>query len=179
VRFGAFSLFLPALLEARGRDFSAAFCVEPRDWRPPINQLSPLPSPEPPPKALAFRGLRAVGPLAAPVEQLERLDALSRSAPRQGGGFLLSEPALAELGWTDQEVRTVLRALGFTTTTRPKAGEPTAWRRRHRAADVKAEPVPPTGSPFAALAALKDKPAPKRRNRRPRRRRATQAKDAS
>src|SRR6185312_1407351 len=47
VRFGAFSLFLPGLLEARARDFSAAFCGEPCEWRPPVNQISPLPDPAP------------------------------------------------------------------------------------------------------------------------------------
>ncbi len=171
VRFGAFSLFLPALLEARARDFTAAFVSgEHRDWRPPINLISPLPQPQPSPKALAFRGLSAVGGLAVPVEQLERLDALARAAPRQGGGFLLSEQATQELGWTDEEARTVLRALGFVPTAKPRPGEPTAWRRRRQPAEPEAESPPSAASPFAALAALKDKAPPKRRDRRPRRR---------
>jgi ATP-dependent RNA helicase SUPV3L1/SUV3 len=170
VRFGAFSLFLPGLLEARARDFSAAFCNEPRDWRPPLNLVSPLPAPAPPPKALAFRGLMAVGGLAVPVEQLERLDALLRAAPRQGQGALLSDQAIEELGWTEREAAAVLRGLDFTPTAKPKAGEPVAWRRRRAMAPPKAEGQPPPASPFAALAALKDKPPPNRR-RRPRRRR--------
>ena len=170
MRFGAFSLFLPGLLDARARDFSSAFC-EPRGWRPPINQVSPLPEPVPAAKALAFRGLMAVGALAVPVEQLERLDALMRAAPRKGQGALLSDQAIEELGWTDQEAAAVLRGLGFTPTARPKAGEPTAWRRRRAPAAPREDtrrPLP--ASPFAALAALKDKPPPSRR-RRPRRRR--------
>ena len=170
VRFGAFSLYLPSLLSASARDFSAAFCGEPRTWRPPLNLISPLPSPAPPPKALAFRGLRAVGALAVPVEQLEQLDALSRAAPRQAGGFLLSDQAIAALGWSASEAQAVLRALGFTTVSRPKEGEPGVWRRRRQTAAPKPPAAPAKGSPFAALAALKTKPPPARRNRRPRRR---------
>jgi ATP-dependent RNA helicase SUPV3L1/SUV3 len=174
VRFGAFALFLPGLLEARARDFSSAFCSEPRDWRPPINQASPLPAPAPAPKSLAFRGLMAVGALAVPVEQLERLDALLRAAPRQGQGALLSDQAIEELGWTAQEAAAVLRGLGFTPATKIMDGEPVAWRRRRTSAELKAEATPSRASPFAALAALKDKP-PQARRRRPRRRRAAKA----
>jgi ATP-dependent RNA helicase SUPV3L1/SUV3 len=170
VRFGAFSLFLPGLLEAKARDFTSAFCSEPRDWRPPLNQVSPLPAPAPSPKALAFRGLMAVGALAVPVEQLERLDVLLRAAPRQGQGALLSDQAIEELGWTAAEAAAVLRGLGFAPTARPKPGQPTAWRRRRPAAAPKAGAEAPRASPFAALAALKDRPPPARR-RRPRRRR--------
>jgi ATP-dependent RNA helicase SUPV3L1/SUV3 len=171
VRFGAFSLFLPSLLEARARDFSSAFCSDPRDWRPPINLVSPLPAQAPPPKAMAFRGLMAVGALAVPVEQLERLDALLRAAPRQGQGALLSDQAVEELGWTPREAAAVLRGLGFTPTAKPREGEPIAWRRRRTPDAPKADHQPSRASPFAALAALKDKPPPARR-RRPRRRRA-------
>jgi ATP-dependent RNA helicase SUPV3L1/SUV3 len=189
VRFGAFSLFLPALLQARARDFSAAFCGEPgHAWRPPINQTSPLPSPPPSLKALAGRGLRAVGGYAVPVEALERLDALLRAAPRQGGGALFADAALQELGWTAEDAAAILRALGFTPTARPKPGEPgepVAWRRRRTAA-VRDEPSAASGppvqaaSPFAALAALKDKPPPaRRRRRRPGRRPAAEAAKAA
>jgi ATP-dependent RNA helicase SUPV3L1/SUV3 len=170
VRFGAFSLFLPGLLEARARDFTAGFSSEPRDWRPPVNLVSPLPAPAPPSKALAFRGLMAVGDLAVPIEQLERLDALMRAAPRQGQGALLSDQAIEELGWTAKEAAAVLRGLGFTPSAKPKAGEPMAWRRRRQDAVSKAEDAPARASPFAALAALKDKPPPARRRRRSRRR---------
>ncbi|MGZ3276718.1 MAG: helicase-related protein [Caulobacteraceae bacterium] len=169
VRFGAFSLFLPGLLEARARDFTAAFSSEPRDWRPPINLVSPLPVPPPSPKALAFRGLMAVGALAVPVEQLERLDTLLRAAPRQGPGALLSDQAIEELGWTAEEAAAVLRGLGFTPTAKAKPGEPVAWRRRRAAGEPKADVRPARASPFAALAALKAQPAPNPRGRARRR----------
>jgi ATP-dependent RNA helicase SUPV3L1/SUV3 len=172
VRFGAFSLYLPAMLKAQARDFTAAFTAGPgRAWRPPLNQVSALPHPAPSPKALAARGLRAVGGLAVPVEALERLDGLLRAAPRQAGGALIADPALAELGWSAGEASAVLRALGFAPMTKPKPGEPVAWRRRDGAKPPPSAPVKAAGpSPFAALAVLKDRPAPARRARRPRRR---------
>jgi ATP-dependent RNA helicase SUPV3L1/SUV3 len=166
VRFGAFSLYLPALLKAEARDFTAAFAGE-SIWRPPIGAISPLPSPAPSPRALASRGLRALGGLAVPVEALERLDSLLRAAPRQGPGALMTEEALRDLGWSAGEASAVLRALGFTPTQKPKTGEPVAWRRRRQPSDAKV-PAPAAPSPFSALAALQDQPPPPRR-RRPRR----------
>jgi ATP-dependent RNA helicase SUPV3L1/SUV3 len=173
VRFGAFSLFLPALLRTEARDVSAVFAGEPgRAWRPPTDRISPLPHPPPSPKALAACGLRAVGSLAVPIEALEVLDGLIRAAPREGGGMMISDQAWADLGWTLGEAGVVMRALGFTPISKPKPGESIAWRRRRPAA-TKPAPVAPitVSSPFAALAALKDRPAPARRTRRPRRRR--------
>ena len=175
VRFGAFSLFLPAMLTAEARDFSAAFSGE-RGWRPPINLVSPLPEPSPAPKALAFRGLRAVGRLAVPVEALERLDALMRAAPRQAGGSPVSDQALQELGLSAADAGAVLRALGFTPTARPKPGEPVNWRRRQVREDGPGDITQRPASPFAALAALKEPPrTAARRSRRPRRRRTKPA----
>ena len=49
-------------------------------WRPDPKTFNPLPRPAPRPQALALRGLRAVGQLAAPIAELERLDALARAA---------------------------------------------------------------------------------------------------
>ena len=162
VRIGAFSLYLPGLLAPRARSFSAAFAVS-RDWRPPHDRLSPLPSPAPSARAMAAYGLRAVGRWAAPVEALERLDALLRAAPRQGGGSVLSQQAIEELGWTDAQAREVMRALGYAPVRRTEAGQAVPWRLK-RAHDL-AEPDrrPPEHSPFAALAALKPRPPRRRR----------------
>ena len=112
--------------------------------------------------------------LAVPVEQLEQLDELLRGGPIQNGGVLLSDAARETLGWSAHDSQVILRALGFAPVNRPQAGEPIAWRRR---ADRKAEaaiPPPRPHSPFAALAALKDKPVPARRPRR-RRKKASSA----
>jgi ATP-dependent RNA helicase SUPV3L1/SUV3 len=167
VRLGAFSLFLPALLKPDARSLAQAFAArELGDWRPGEG-VTRLPQPLPSPRALAASGQRAVRHLAVPVEQLERLDALLRDGPKQGGGTVLSDQALHELGWSPDDAREVLRGLGFAPVRKPKDGEPLAWRRRAERAEPP-RPAPPPHSPFAALAALQAPPAPARR--RPRRR---------
>jgi ATP-dependent RNA helicase SUPV3L1/SUV3 len=164
VRIGAFSLFLPGLLRPEARALAQAIVGRETDWRPPAGAVSRLPEGVTP-RVLAAHGLRAVRGLAVPVEQLERLDELLRSGVRQGGGVLLSDQAREELGWSEADAQAILRGLGYAPANRPKAGEPVAWRRRQ-------EKPPPTAatprahSPFAALAALKTAPAPKRRRRR-------------
>ncbi|UTP40580.1 phosphonate-binding protein [Phenylobacterium sp. LH3H17] len=168
VKLGAFSLYLPALLNAPARAFAQALARS--DWRPPADKVSALPDPPPPPPTLAAFGLRAVGGHAVPVEALEQLDALLRAAPRQGQGALLTDEAHAALGWSAAETAAILRGLNFTPAAKVQPGEPIAWRRRGDKPAARTEA--PTGSPFAALAALKDQPVPARR---PRRRRKTKA----
>ncbi|MFC3068937.1 helicase-related protein [Phenylobacterium soli] len=174
VRIGAFALFLPALLKPSARAIAQAFAVrEAPDWRPSIDRPSPAPQALPA-RALAAYGLMRVGGLAAPVAQLERLDELLRAAPKQNGGVVLSDQAREELGWSEADARAILRGLGYAPAVKPKEGQPMAWRRRaERAPEPAARPAP--HSPFAALAALKDQPAPARRPRRRRRRKAAVA----
>jgi ATP-dependent RNA helicase SUPV3L1/SUV3 len=146
----------------------------PAAWRPPSDRISPLPDGVTPGALSAF-GLRAVGGHAVPVEALERLDALLRAAPRQGQGAVFSDQAREELGWSEGEARAVLKGLNFAPSAKPKLGEPVAWRRRNEKPE-RAETRPaPAHSPFAALAALKDKPAPARRPRRRRKPKQAQA----
>jgi ATP-dependent RNA helicase SUPV3L1/SUV3 len=173
LRFGAFSLYLPDLLSPPARRFAHAFAqLAAPDWRPDAEALSALPTPPPPATALAAHGLRAVAGLAAPVEQLERLDALIRAAPRQSGGALLPEEAWAELGWTPDQAGQILRGLGYAPARKPVPGQPTLWRKRQ--AKPVAEPrAAATPSPFAALAGLAPAAAPRRARRRPARRRAS------
>ncbi|HTK34696.1 MAG TPA: helicase-related protein [Caulobacteraceae bacterium] len=176
VRFGAVSLFLPSLLEPPALAFTSAFAaVTAPDWRPPADRPSRLPDPPPAPAVLAARGLRACGAWAVPALALERLDALLRAAPR-AGGMVLSDQALAELGWEPEVATAVLRALGYAPARRREEGAAAVWRRR-------SEPAPPPGatvrpdSPFAALAALAVSPPakPRRKRRRPRKPRAASA----
>jgi len=168
VRLGAFSIYMPVLLKPEARALTQALSA--RDvpgWRPAADMLSRLPAQVPSPRALAAFGLRAVGRLAVPVEQLERLDELLRAGVKQGGGVILSDQAREELGWSADEAREVLKGLGFAAIKRQ--GEATAWRRRfEREFAVEHRPIAPH-SPFAALAALKGEPAPARRPRRRRR----------
>ncbi|WP_309604766.1 helicase-related protein [Phenylobacterium sp.] len=169
VRLGAFSIFMPSLLRPDARALTQALAGrEVPGWRPAADAVSRLPAPTPPPRALAAFGLRAVGGLAVPVDQLERLDEWLRAGVRQGGGVLFSDAAREELGWRDDEAREILKGLGFAAIRRP--GEPVAWRRRsERDFAVEHKPITAPHSPFAALAALQGAPAPARRPRRPRR----------
>jgi ATP-dependent RNA helicase SUPV3L1/SUV3 len=171
VRLGAFSIYLPGLLTPRARSFSAAFFAS-RDWRPPHDRLSTLPSPAPQARALAAHGLRVVGRWAAPVDALERLDALLRAAPRQGGSSVLSAQAIEELGWTDAQARDVMRALGYAPARRTDSDQAVPWRLRRERPSAEPDRHPPEHSPFAALAALKPRPP---RRRRPARKRARSA----
>jgi len=169
VRLGAFSIHIPGLLSEQARSFAGAFAAEgARDWRPPQGQTSPLPSPPPPTAALSAHGLRAIGRHAVPVETLERLDELLRSAPRRAGASLLSDQATDELGWTPSQAQEIMRALGFVAAGNPPAGEPIAWRPRRTRPVQPASAKPAPHSPFAALAVLRSEPP----RRRPRRRRA-------
>jgi len=175
VRFGAFSLFLPDLLRPQAQSFARAFAgLTAPDWRPQSDVVTTLPQPVPPATALAAWGLRAIGSVAAPVEALETLDALIRAAPRRAGGVLLDPAALASLGWSTDQVDTILRGLGYTPARKPAEGQPTLWRRRQAKPDV-AVAKPSAASPFAALAGFTPTPAaasraPRRRGPRSRRR---------
>jgi ATP-dependent RNA helicase SUPV3L1/SUV3 len=163
VKLTAFSIYLPGLLRPEAMAFAQGFVG--RNWRPPADRLGILPDPPPAPTALAAFGLRAVGHRVVPVEMLDRLDALLRAAPTQGQASLVSDALREELGWSEIELKEILRALGFAPAARPKPGEPLAWRRRNDKAEP-THPAPSPGSPFAALAALKDLPPPARRARR-------------
>jgi ATP-dependent RNA helicase SUPV3L1/SUV3 len=177
VRFGAFSLYLPALFRPEARAFSAAFAeLALPGWSPPGgDELTRLPDPPPPAAALAYRGLRAVSGFAAPVEALERLDAAIRAAPQESGGAMLTPQAVAEFGWSADETDQILRALGFAPARKINAEGAKLWRRRKPARAEPASTATQSTSPFAALAALTPAPpTPARRpKRKPRRRRAS------
>ena len=172
VRLGAFSVFMPGLLQPEARALTQAFAArEAPGWRPVAGRPARLPAAPPSPRALAAFGLRPVRGLAVPVDQLERLDELLRAGVRQGGGVIFSDPAREELGWSPDEAREILKGLGFAAVRR--SGEALAWRRRaQRDFAVEHRPIVAPHSPFAALAALKGEPAPARRPRRRRRRAA-------
>ena len=172
VRFGAFSLFMPALLTAEATRFAAAFAhLASPHWRPTGDEPSELPRPAPAAATLAAWGRRAVAGLAVKVEALEQLDAIIRAAPRAGGGSILGDAALAPLGWSADHAQRILRGLDFAPTRKAQPGAPTAWRRR-APRKIEAPTKPAAASPFAALAGLTAPPAqapPPRRKRRRRR----------
>ena len=169
VRIGAHSLFLPALQTPTARATAQALAAhEAGVWRPDAERVSRLPQPLPSARVLAAWGLRALGDLVVPLDALEQADEALRA-----GGMILTDAAREALGWSEIEARTILRRLDYAPACRPKAGEPTVWRRR---ADPPAQTIAPARphSPFAALAALKPDAAPARRPRRRRKARAVQ-----
>ena len=172
MRFGAFTLYLPSLLTAEARLIGAAYAeLALPGWRPEPEVLTVLPHPAPPPEALSFRGLRSVGGLAAPIAELERLDALARAALPDGAGAVDLTPALlAALRWELEEAEQVMRGLGFARIRKGEGAEGGRWRRR--AAPTPATPTENAVTPFAALASLaKPTSAASRRARRAKARR--------
>jgi ATP-dependent RNA helicase SUPV3L1/SUV3 len=180
VRFGAFSLYLPSLLTAEAQLIGAAYAeLASPGWRPEPEALTVLPHPAPPPEALSLRGFRAVGGLAAPVAELERLDALARAALPDGAGAVDLTPALlADLRWDLSEAEQVLRGLGFARIRKGEGAEGSLWRRR--ATPAAATLAGNAVTPFAALAALaKPNSSAGRRARRAKARRRTAGRQAS
>jgi ATP-dependent RNA helicase SUPV3L1/SUV3 len=158
VRFGAFSLYLPALLTPEAQEVAGVFAeLAQPGWRPADKGLAALPQPQPPAQALSLRGLRGIAGLAAPVEALERLDAWIRAAPQEGGAFRLAQEVWTSFGWERGPAERLLRALGFVPARKPDAEGVTLWRRRGRPAEA---------SP--ALSAALPPATPARRRRRPR-----------
>jgi ATP-dependent RNA helicase SUPV3L1/SUV3 len=172
VRFGAFSLFTPALLTPSARAFASAFAhLSAPDWRPSLERPAALPDPPPPATALAAFGLRAVAGLSVPVEALEALDAALRAAPQEAGGSALSAETIAALGWEMPVAARILRGLDFAPVRKPLPNTPIIWRRR-RPRRENAPQARPAATPFAALAALSAQPqSPHQRARRTRRQR--------
>ncbi|MFI4973612.1 MAG: helicase-related protein [Caulobacterales bacterium] len=168
VRLGAFALFLPELAADAEGAFARAFARQSApDWSPGAAAAIPLPSPAPPARALGLRGLAQAGAYGVPVERLERLDELLRSAAKQADTVLFSDQAREELGWSEGEARAILRGLGFALAGRAGRGEPTFWKRRQeKPATPTASPRNPA-SPFSALAALKRAPTTRRARKRP------------
>ncbi len=155
VRFGAFSLHLAGLLTPDALAFSNALArVAAPDWRPPPDGLSRLPATPPSDRAMAARGMIAVGPFAIPVTRLEQLDALLRAQPVDGPGVAAPDSIAQTLGWPTDSLPVVLKALGYTPARREK-DKPVLWRRRGVAKPAAALPTTRPNSPFAALASLK------------------------
>jgi ATP-dependent RNA helicase SUPV3L1/SUV3 len=171
VRFAAFSLHLPALFGPQARTCQLAFAVvEAPHWRPVPGRPTPLPRPVPPPRILAAHGLMACGGVAAPVDMLDRLDALLRAQPRRQGAIVLTTDALEALGWDIDYAAQVMRGLGFRQAKAPRADTSTAWRPPGKASVEAAPASLRPNSPFAALAALNPPAAAQeRRKRKPRR----------
>ena len=174
MRFGAFSLFLPALLTAEALAIGDVFAhLEAPRWRPAAGKLSVLPSPAPPTEALSLRGLAAVAGLAVPVLALETFDAMARAEPGNRPDLVeLTPTLLAAVGWTGAQADTILRNLGFVRVKTTEAAEASLWRRRPFAPRSPAPARPAATQEPVLQRAAPSTPAPagKARRRRARRR---------
>jgi hypothetical protein len=121
--------------------------------------------------------LRAVGQFAAPIAELERLDALARAAWPEGAGAIdVTDALLADLKWRRDDAYHILRALGFARVRDVEGAKREVFRRRRAASDEPALKAGLVATPFAALAALtKPNAAAKRRARRSKARRTRAA----
>ncbi len=173
VRFGAFSLFLPALLTAEALAIGAVFAhLKAPRWRPAAGKLSVLPSPAPPTEALSLRGLAAVAGLAVPVLALETFDAMARAEPGKRPDLVeLTPTLLAAVGWTGAQADTILRSLGFVRVKTTEAAEASLWRRRPFAPRPPAPARPAATQEPVLQRAAPSTPAPAGKNRRRRARR--------
>ena len=178
VKFGAFCLFAPTLLEDDALRFHAMFS-EAKSLALDPSGLTRLGDPIPSALALGRRGLIAVSGLAVAVAQLERLDQLLRADGADGPVVTIAPKLAADLSWTEVQLVLVLKGLGFRPLEKVVFGAPSQWRRPRtataRASQKTARPHGPTpsppASPFAALAALQPVPETPRRTARPRRQR--------
>ncbi len=146
VRFGAFTVFVDDLVAPETLWIREIFAnLAAPGWRPDA-ALATLPRERLAPEALAYRGLRVIGGLAAPIVGLERIGEMARNAENEG--FVLSPNDLAELGWRAPDADRVLRGLGFVLSRANERGQANRWRRRG--------PRPPT----VAVAEAPGQPAP-------------------
>jgi ATP-dependent RNA helicase SUPV3L1/SUV3 len=189
VRFGAFSLFLPALVKPRAaRLFALLHHAATGDalFLPPPSAVSLPLDPAIPAGSYGAAGFRATGPRAVRVDALERLSDAIRdlrdAAGESAKGEFPAKPELAAiLRIPARELEPVLTGLGFKRTRKPEADTPALFRppgslsRQRETASTVQRPRAGSASPFGALAALQQPaPAPgkSRRQRRPRKHRA-------
>ena len=167
VRFGAFSLYVPALLTHDARTIGAVFAeLALPSWRPAANAVVALPRIPPAPEALALRGLRAVAELAVPVATLESLAARAKLAPGRAADMRLSPEILADLGWKAGHAEQILSALGYIRVDRSEPPEAALWRRRRSAVDPQPAAVS-TSAPLARPVAPVRRKRSRRRRQRP------------
>ena len=140
VRFGAFSIFLPALVKPAAARLKALLWAVHQGITeippPPPAGLTSLPSdPAVPAGFYEAAGFRLCGPRAVRIDMLERLGDIIRSKG-QGGqmpeSFAVSNDMMSVLGCGEDDIAQVLRSLGFRDTkAKNEAGEETTqWSQR-------------------------------------------------
>jgi len=138
VRFGAFTIYVRDIIAPETlwiREIFAKLAAP--EWRPEPG-LPMLPREGAPRNALTYRGLRALGSVAAPILILERIGEYWRGADSRG--VSLSPEIFAEFGWSRSETQYVMRALGFIPATKNQSGTIEYWCRRDSPAGAHASP---------------------------------------
>ncbi|PWE16823.1 ATP-dependent DNA helicase [Marinicauda salina] len=176
VRIGEHAVFLPALLKPKAARLNALLKAV---WEgraehafdaPPGRTSLPVEAGRSE-SDYAAAGYQRCGPLAVRLDILERLADLIRAgrAAGEGKAFALTAEMTALLGCTTDELRGVLKALGYTRTALAGEDSPEMWKaRRKPARRRKAETTasPPADTPFAKLAELDIGPGHKKGGRR-------------
>ncbi|HVV93551.1 MAG TPA: helicase-related protein, partial [Hyphomicrobiales bacterium] len=168
VRFGAYHIFLPALLKPAPRSLAAQLWAL-QQGSMEIKGLDELPrlaasgrtsfasDPEVPQALLAMLGFRGIGPRALRIDILERLADLIRAAiayrpgasegtpppgAAEGNGFTVTPAMTSIAGCAGDDFAAVLRALGYRSEKRPAPPPtPAAPRAEATAPDAAAEPA--------------------------------------
>jgi ATP-dependent RNA helicase SUPV3L1/SUV3 len=140
VRFGAFSIFLPALVKPAAARLKALLWAVHQGITeippPPAAGLTSLPTdPSVPAGFYEAAGFRQCGPRAVRIDMLERLGDIIRSKGQNGqmpDGFAVSNDMMSVLGCGEDDIAQVLRALGFRDAkVKNEAGEETTlWQQR-------------------------------------------------
>ena len=158
VVFGEFALFMPAVLKpepARLKCLLWAVRNNATPQMPPPPGLTSLPAPTDRLDGWwQAAGFVWCGPRAVRLDMLERVGVAARKLQEAGGAFAPSTEMLSLLGCGHEEVKPVLRKLGYAMATTPE-GE--RWRRKpmqKRAAPKEPEVAIDPDSPFAKLKEL-------------------------
>jgi len=197
VRIGRFSVYMPALLKPEPASMMARLCAcadpDRRLFMPAPGLTSLTARDSVPARHLAAAGYRRCGPRAVRLDSLEALgEALAEAFDKAKGqpGFALTPGMTSILGCSNEDLRGVVKSLGYAVAQKPRQSEDGSdtqelWRRRKpgskgrraapkakpRARSRKPEAPPPADSPFAALAELKtavSPPKPKKPRKRKR-----------
>jgi hypothetical protein len=168
VRFGAFSIFLPALLKpAAARLKALLWCVYQGMVDippPPTAGLTSLPTdPAVPSGFYEAAGFRLCGPRAVRLDMLERVGEIIRSKGQNGQmpeSFAVSPDMMSVLGCGDDDMAHILRSLGFRDVRiKSESGEEsTQWQQRQRREDVRPKPRLQRAAPKAPIVKERHKP---------------------
>jgi ATP-dependent RNA helicase SUPV3L1/SUV3 len=190
VRFGAFSIFLPALVKPAAARLKALLWAVHQG----VSEIPPPPAagltsaPSDPTVSAGFyeaAGFRLCGPRAVRIDMLERVGEIIRAKGHGGqmpDSFVVSNDMMSVLGCGEDDLAQVLRSLGFRDMkSKNEAGEDVVrWQVRQRRDDRKPRPktakprrapaasAVPYGAPAepAAQSAPSPSPEPKREKRR-------------